>query len=67
MDLMNDVRRLASIGTVFIYIRSLFVIYSVIAGIAWWIDLAPACGVQPVRGVRDLGGCDRACRSSWRS
>jgi hypothetical protein len=40
MDLMSDVRRLASIGTFFIWVGWIFVIYSVIAGIVWWIDLA---------------------------
>ena len=40
MDLMNDVRRLAAIGTFFIVVGWIFVIYALIAGIAWWIDLA---------------------------
>ena len=40
MDLMNDVRRLASIGTFFIYVGWFFVIYTVIAGVIWWVDLA---------------------------
>ncbi len=40
MDLMNDVRRLASIGTFFIYVGWVFIIYAVVAGIVWWIDLA---------------------------
>jgi hypothetical protein len=40
MDLMNDVRRLASIGTFFIYIGWIFIVYALIAGVVWWIDLA---------------------------
>ena len=40
MDLTNDVRRLASIGTFFIYVGWIFVIYTLLAGIAWWVDLA---------------------------
>jgi hypothetical protein len=40
LDLMNDVRRLASIGTFFIYIGWIFIIYAFVAGIVWWIDLA---------------------------
>ena len=40
MDLMNDVRRLASIGTFFIVVGWIFVIYALVAGILWWIDLA---------------------------
>jgi hypothetical protein len=40
MDLMNDVRRLASIGTFFVTVGWIFVIYSLVAAILWWIDLA---------------------------
>ena len=40
MDLLNDARRLASIGTYFIVIGWIFIIYALIAGILWWIDLA---------------------------
>ena len=40
MDVLNDARRLASIGTYFIVIGWIFVIYAIIAGVIWWIDLA---------------------------
>ena len=40
MGLMTDVRRLASIGTFFIYVGWFFVIYTLLAGVVWWIDLA---------------------------
>lgn len=40
MDLANDARRLASIGTFFITIGWVAVIYALIAGAIWWIDLA---------------------------
>ena len=40
MDLLNDARRLASIGTYFIVIGWIFVAYAIIAGVLWWIDLA---------------------------
>lgn len=40
MELMNDVRRLASIGTFFIYVGWVFIVYALIAGLVWWIDLA---------------------------
>jgi hypothetical protein len=40
MDLANDARRLASIGTFFITIGWVAVIYALIAGAVWWIDLA---------------------------
>ena len=40
MDLVNDARRLASIGTYFIVIGWLFIAYALIAGVLCWIDLA---------------------------
>lgn len=39
MDLTNDVRRLAAIGTFFVIVGWIFVIYALIAGLAWWLDL----------------------------
>ena len=40
MDLVNDARRLATIGTFFITIGWVAVIYALVAGALWWIDLA---------------------------
>jgi hypothetical protein len=40
MDIASDARRLASIGSVFIIIGWVGIIYTLIAGIIWWIDLA---------------------------
>ena len=40
MDLINDARRLATIGTFFITIGWVAVIYALIAGALWWFDLA---------------------------
>ena len=40
MDLINDARRLASIGTFFIVAGWVFVAYAIVAGVLWWIDLA---------------------------
>jgi hypothetical protein len=40
MDLVNDARRLAGIGTFFITIGWVAVIYALVAGVLWWIDLA---------------------------
>ena len=40
MDLATDVRRLAAVGTFFIIVGWIFVIYALIAGLLWWIDLA---------------------------
>jgi hypothetical protein len=40
MDLAKDARRLASIGTFFIVVGWVLVIWALVAGVAWWIDLA---------------------------
>lgn len=40
MDLTSDARRLASVGTFFITIGWFAVIYALVAGVIWWIDLA---------------------------
>lgn len=40
MDLTSDARRLASVGTFFITIGWVALIYALIAGVIWWIDLA---------------------------
>ena len=40
MDIQSDARRLASIATVFVWVGWLVIIYALIAGLFWWIDLA---------------------------
>jgi hypothetical protein len=40
MDISSDARRLATIGTFFIWIGWAAIIYALVAGIVWWIDLA---------------------------
>ena len=40
MDLINDARRLATVGTFFITVGWIGVIYALVAGVIWWIDLA---------------------------
>ena len=40
MNLQRDAARLASIATIFVWVGWLFVLYALIAGILWWIDLA---------------------------
>ncbi len=40
MNIANDARRLATIGTFFIVAGWVFLIYAVVAGVFWWIDLA---------------------------
>ena len=39
-QIIKDARRLATIGTFFIVAGWVFVIYALIAGVLWWIDLA---------------------------
>jgi hypothetical protein len=40
MDLISDARRLATIGTFFIVVGWVAVIYALVAGALWWLDLA---------------------------
>lgn len=56
MDLTNDVRRLATIGTFFIYIGWIFIAYSLIAGLVWWIDLAQRPGFNLFEAFAISGG-----------
>ncbi len=39
-QIASDARRLANIGTFFIVVGWVFVIYALVAGVVWWIDLA---------------------------
>jgi hypothetical protein len=39
MDVRSEARRLAGVATVFVWIGWFFVLYAVIAGVLWWIDL----------------------------
>lgn len=39
-QLLKDARRLASVGTFFIVVGWVSVIYALVAGVLWWIDLA---------------------------
>jgi hypothetical protein len=40
MDIASDARRLASIGTFFITLGWIAVIWALVAGVLWWFDLA---------------------------
>jgi hypothetical protein len=39
-QISKDARRLATVGTFFIVAGWVFVIYALVAGVLWWIDLA---------------------------
>jgi len=40
VDLQRDASRLATIATVFIWVGWFSILYALIAGVLWWIDLA---------------------------
>jgi maltodextrin utilization protein YvdJ len=40
VDIQSDARRLVSIATVFVWVGWFVVIYALVAGLFWWIDLA---------------------------
>ena len=40
MELLNDARRLAGIGTFFVIVGWVGFVYALIAGALWWLDLA---------------------------
>ena len=40
MEIRAEARRLAGIATVFVWVGWFFVLYAIVAGIFWWIDLA---------------------------
>ncbi len=39
MDIRAEARRLASVATVFVWVGWFLVLYAIVAGIFWWIDL----------------------------
>jgi hypothetical protein len=40
VDIQKDAQRLATIATIFVWVGWLAVIFALIAGLLWWIDLA---------------------------
>lgn len=40
MNVQRDAARLATIATVFVWVGWLSIIYALVAGVLWWIDLA---------------------------
>jgi hypothetical protein len=51
MDIRAEARRLATVATVFVYVGWFFVLYAIIAGIFWWIDLASKPNVNFVQAL----------------
>jgi len=44
MDVRAEARRLASVATFFVWVGWIAVVYEVVAGVLWWIDLASRDG-----------------------
>lgn len=40
MDIRQEAGRLATVATFFVWVGWFFVLYAVVAGVIWWIDLA---------------------------
>ena len=40
MNVQRDAARLATIATVFVWVGWLSIVYALVAGVVWWIDLA---------------------------
>jgi hypothetical protein len=50
-QLLSDARRLAAIATFLIVAGWVFAIYAVVAGVAWWIDLAQRDGFNALQAL----------------
>jgi Kef-type K+ transport system membrane component KefB len=40
MDVMKEAQRLASLATVFVWLGWLAIVWALVAGVLWWIDMA---------------------------
>ena len=45
-DLRNEALRLATVATVFVWVGWFTVLYAIVAGIFWWINLAQAATIN---------------------
>jgi len=52
MDIRAEARRLAGVATIFVWVGWFFVLYAIISGIFWWIDLA---GTPQFNFIQSLG------------
>jgi hypothetical protein len=46
MDIRNEAFRLATVATIFVWVGWFTVIYAIIAGFFWWIDLAQKASIN---------------------
>lgn len=51
MEIRAEARRLASVATIFVYVGWFFVLYAIIAGIFWWIDLASKANINFIQAL----------------
>jgi hypothetical protein len=45
-DIRNEAFRLATVATVFVWVGWFTVVYAIIAGVFWWIDLAQKAAIN---------------------
>jgi hypothetical protein len=45
-DIRNEALRLATVGTVFVWVGWFTVVYAIIAGVFWWINLAQGATIN---------------------
>ena len=51
MDIRNEAFRLATVATIFVWVGWFTVIYAIIAGVVWWIDLAQKASINWVQAL----------------
>jgi hypothetical protein len=51
MEIRAEARRLASVATIFVYVGWFFVLYAIVAGIFWWIDLASKPNINFIQAL----------------
>ena len=51
MDIRAEARRLATVATVFVWVGWFTVIYALIAGLFWWIDLASQPNINWIQAL----------------
>ena len=68
MDIGTEARRLAGLATYFVWVGWFFVIYALVAGIFWFIDLANSPAVNWLQALglsRRRSGCPSSWPCSW--
>ncbi len=50
MDIRGEAQRLSGIANVFVYVGWFFVIYAIVAGVLWWLDLTSSPNFNILQG-----------------